>query len=123
MNGLLQTLGLAAPPRSVLQPGALPTSAGSQRPGHLPTFAPTKGLQPGALPTQAGARMPFQPRDHELALASAAHLHRMGHLDDDQLSRIRAHAQSQLGATNPTPQMPGPRAAMAPMSLAPARPA
>lgn len=109
MNGLLQTLGLAAPPRSVLQPAALPTSVGSPRPSALPTSAPNRSLQPAALPTQAGARMRLQPRDHELAIASGARLHRMGHISDDQLSRITAHAQSQLGATNPTPQMPGPQ--------------
>src|SRR5262245_2464643 len=47
------------PPRSVLEPATLPTRA------------------PTSLGRQSGARMPVDARDHELALASAAHLRRM----------------------------------------------
>jgi hypothetical protein len=68
--------------------------------------------------TQFGARMAPMGRDHALAMASATHLHRMGHIDKKQLTAIHAHAKNALAAGRGAPAMggaaPGPVAGPAP---------
>ena len=68
--------------------------------------------------TQYGARMAPLGRDHSLAIASATHLHRMGHINKQQLKAIHAHARNSLAANRGAPPMgalaPGPVAGPAP---------
>jgi hypothetical protein len=85
------------------------------------TFAQTKETRVGGNPgmpkdgSQYGARMPgpILGRDHSLAMASATHLHRMGHINDSQLKAVHAHAKNKLAAGAPS-MMPSMNAQMPP---------
>jgi hypothetical protein len=71
--------------------------------------------------TQFGARMAPLGRDHALAMASATHLHRMGHINKQQLKAIHAHAKNALAAGRGMPALggapPGPMAGPAPPAM------
>jgi hypothetical protein len=71
--------------------------------------------------TQFGARMAPMGRDHALAMASATHLRRMGHIDKHQLKAIHAHAKNALAAGRGMPALggaaPGPMAGPAPPAM------
>ncbi|HYM32316.1 MAG TPA: hypothetical protein VEU47_13505 [Candidatus Cybelea sp.] len=55
--------------------------------------------QKAQIDRKADAKLGHPPRDHALVMASADHLHRMGHISADQHRQIRAKAQAQMNAS------------------------